>query len=140
MQIIDNKTAVIDGLYLFSQSDNHRLYSVWEFQTFWVEAVLANKARLFYLDGTPVALTTWCFLSKQEGQDFLDDRFVPSEAVYSRDDGEQLWGIEFIAPFGHAKRVMRSMKDLHTSLYGTRREVYWRRFSNRNSIHKGVFK
>lgn len=136
--IQSNTKSVVDGLYLFSHSEYHNLYSVWEFQAFWLTPVLAGKARVFYDNDKPVALVTWCFLSEQEGRDFLEDRFIPSEAEYARNDGDQLWGIEFIAPFGHASKAMRGMRELCHVLYGNR-PVLWRRLSKRNHLHKGAF-
>ena len=138
--MLDHKTAVLDGLYLFSHSAGHRHYSISEFISYLVYPVLHGKIRFFYENGKPIGLVTWCFLPADKAQLFLDDEYVLQEEDYIANEGDQLWGIEFIAPFGHARQVMRSMQSVNLELYGKGREVFWRRFKSRNSIHKGVFK
>lgn len=137
---LDLKSAVLDGLYLFSNSDGHRHYTITEFLSYLVYPVLQNKIRFFYEDGKPVGLVTWCFLPEDIASEFLDDRYVLEEEDYIAADGDQLWGIEFIAPFGHARMMMKAMQDEHFKVYGHGRKIFWRRFKNRNSIHKGAFK
>lgn len=137
---IDLRTAVLDGLYLFGKSEGHRHYTISEFLAYLVYPVIHNKIQFFYEDGNPVGLVTWCFLPEDKAEDFVDDRIVLGEEDYIATEGDQLWGIEFIAPFGHARQIMKSMQTLHNQVYGHGRKIYWRRFKNRNSIHEGAFK
>lgn len=137
---LDLKSAVLDGLYLFSNSDGHRHYTITEFLSYLVYPVLQNKIRFFYEDGKPVGLVTWCFLPEDIASEFLDDRYPLEEEDYIATEGDQLWGIEFIAPFGHARMMMSAMQEEHFNVYGHGRKIFWRRFKNRNSIHKGAFK
>lgn len=138
---LDFNAAVLDGLYLFSQSEGHRNYLVSEFLAYLVYPVLHNKIKIFYEDGKPIGLVTWCFLPNDKAQAFLNDDYIIQEEDYIANEGDQLWGIEFIAPFGKVLHIMKSMQKVQTELYAVSdRKVYWRRFKNRNSIHKGVFK
>lgn len=137
---IDLNQAVLDGLFLFSQSEGHRHYTVAEFISYLVYPVLNQKIRIFYEDGKPVALVTWCFLPTDKAEAFLNDDYILTEDDYVANEGDQLWGIEFIAPFGNARSVMREMQSVSRTLYGPGRKIHWRRFKSRNSIHKGVFK
>lgn len=137
---LDLKQAVLDGLYLFSNSKDHRHYSISEFLSYLVYPVLHNKIQFFYEDGKPVGLVTWCYLSNEKAQAFKDDEYILQEEDYLAESGDQLWGIEFIAPFGtHTFKIMRRMKEVHRDRYGSTRTVYWRRFKARKLIHKGVF-
>lgn len=131
---------ILDCLYLFSHSEGHRNYTVSEFLRYAVYPILRNKIQIFYEGDMPVGLVTWCFLPEDVGEEFLEDRHQLDEQDYLANDGEQLWGIEFIAPFGHARQIMRRMNAKHRQVYGHDRQIFWRRFKNRNSIHKGVFK
>ena len=54
-------------------------------------------------------------------------------------DGHELWGIEFITPYGHASKVMRLIRKEHKELYGTTTKVNFRRFYDRNRIHTRTF-
>jgi hemolysin-activating ACP:hemolysin acyltransferase len=138
-QTLDLKQAVLDGIYLFSNSKDHRHYSISEFLSYLVYPVLHNKIQFFYDEGMPVGLVTWCYLSNEKAQRFLDDEYILQEEDYVAEDGDQLWGIEFIALYGHTFKIMRRMKEVHRDRYGSTRTVYWRRFKARRQIHKGVF-
>lgn len=104
-----------------------------------VYPILHGKIKIFYEDDKPVGLVTWCFLSEEKGRDFVDDRHTLTEEDYLATDGEELWAIEVIAPFGHVRPIIKAMSNLHRDTYGTKRVARWRRFKNRHYTHKGVF-
>ena len=137
---LDFKSAVVDGIFLLSHSKYHRYYSISEFISYIVYPVLHGKIKIFYENDKPIGLVTWCFLPADKAQDVLDEEYTLQEEDYVAHEGEQLWGIEFIAPFGHTRTIMRAMNNEHSKVYGKDRKIYWRRFKTRNSIHKGVFK
>jgi len=131
--------ATLDGLYLFSQSPHHRIYTVSEFTAYLLVPLLHNKARFIYDANRPAGVVTWCWLTQEESQKFLRETFVPSDNQYARDSGEQLWGIEFVAPFGHARQVMREMRHHSNRLYGSGVIVHWRRLNDPQKAHKRRF-
>jgi len=131
--------ATVDSLYLFSHSPDHSIYTISEFTSFLVVPLLHEKARLIYEGDKPMGVVTWCWLTKDEAQKFLDDQFVPDEENYARGSGEQLWGIEFIAPFGHARQVMREMRHHSKRLYGSGVTVHWRRLHSPTKVHARRF-
>jgi len=59
--------------------------------------------------------------------------------VYARQSGDQLWGLEFIAPFGHTFRVMRDMRHHCNYLYGPKVKVHWRRAGQPQKMHAKFF-
>lgn len=134
------KDAVLDGLYLFSNSEGHRHYTISEFLSYLVYPVIHQKARFYYENGKAVGLATWCFLSDEKSQAFLNDDYVLQEEDYLANEGDQLWCIELIAPHGHIWQILRDLRAHNKKLYGVTRKAHWRRFKNRNSIHKGVFR
>ena len=70
---------VLDGLYLFAQSEHHRWYSVAEFYQYFIYPLMYNKIRFFYDEEDPtkvIGIFTWVFLSKEKAEAFLDDRYV----------------------------------------------------------------
>lgn len=129
---------VVDGLYLFNQSPQHRIYTLDEFNTYFIHPLLADKCRLFYEGEKPIGVVTWAFFTDEEAEDFLNMDWEPPEEVYSRNDGDQLWGIEFIAPFGNARQVMRAMRGISKDLYGDR-ACHWRRLHDPHKQHKRRF-
>jgi len=135
--------SVVDGLYLFNHSPDHRIYTLVEFNHFLVFPVIHQKVRFFYEDGKPIGLVTWCWLTEQEADEFLAERFMPDEEHYRRPDTTQdqyqLWGIEFIAPFGHARSVMRAMRDYQKQHRKKTEKVRWRRLKSPDTEIRRTF-
>lgn len=123
-----NNRAVLDGLFLFATSEDHRYYSVAEFYQYFIYPLMYDKLRVWRDDtGKPIALFTYCFLSEDKAQQFLDDEYTIQEEDYKAEDGDEIWGIEFIAPFGHARKVVSDLKQEYAEKYGVSRPIYWRR-------------
>ena len=65
---------------------------------------------------------SWAWLTEEEADEFLSEMWMPSEEVWKRpdviDDRYQLWGIDFIAPYGHSTKVMRGMMKHSQSVLG----------------------
>ena len=135
--------AVLDTLYLFNQSPDHRIYTLVEFNTFATFPILHEKCRLFYDGSDPIGFVSWVWLTEQEGDDFLAERFVPAEETYKRPNdlsaNLNLWGVEFIAPFGHARHVMRSMRQYSQNVLGQKEPAHWRRLKQPDRLHRKGF-
>ena len=122
-----NSDTVLDCLYLFNQSKYHRHYSLLEFNWYLIYPLLHNKLRVFYKDGKPTALLTWCWLDSEKASLFLQGKYDLTEQDYVADTGEQLWGIEFIAPFGDVRQAVNEVKQVFRDVYGKGTTVHWRR-------------
>jgi cytolysin-activating lysine-acyltransferase len=135
--------AVLDALFLFNQSPDHRLYTLVEFNHYCLYPLIHQKARLFYKNEKPIGFVSWAWITKEEGQAFLDEKFVPDETTYSRpdvvSDDLELWGIEFIAPYGDTIKVMRGMMKHSQSVLGKRVPANWRRFNQPDIKHTKEF-
>jgi cytolysin-activating lysine-acyltransferase len=140
---MQNRNTVLDCLYLFNKSDDHRLYTLAEFNSYCLFPLLHKKARLFYDGDQPVGFVSWAWLTEEEAQEFLSERWMPDEEVWKRpdviDDQYQLWGIDFIAPFGHSTKVMRGMMKHSQSVLGKRIPAHWRRFKQPDKVHTKEF-
>jgi len=131
--------AVLDSLFLFNQSPDHRLYTLVEFNHYCLFPLIHQKARLFYNGDKPIGFVSWAWLTEEEAQDFISERWMPSEEVHKRpdiiDDQYQLWGIDFISPYGHSTKVMRGMMKHSQSILGKRVPAHWRRFKQPDKVH-----
>lgn len=138
---IDKYQAVVDGISLMELGDTHSKYTPSEVNTYLLLPTQYNRIRLYYQDAKPVGLITWCWLSPSKSTLFLEDKYEPVEDDYALEnpEGYDLWGIEFIAPFGHTRRMMKAIREEHKELYGTTTSVHFRRFYNRNKLHKRMF-
>ncbi len=137
--VIDKYRAVVDGISLLQSGDTHLTYTPSEVNTFLLLPIEHDKIRLYYEGDKVVGLITWCWLSTTKSNLFLNDEYVPTKEDYRQDTSDDLWGMEFIAPFGHTRKMMRAIRKTTTELYGTTNEVHFRRFYNRNKLHKRMF-
>jgi hemolysin-activating ACP:hemolysin acyltransferase len=132
--------AIVDALFLFNQSPDHRQYSLVDFNTFCIHPLLNNSAHVFYENGKPVGFSSWCWFSNREAEDFLQERWVPDEKTYKRATGDQFWGIEFIAPYNPPKRFIRYMmfetRRRGTGITNTKQLVHWRRLKAPYKLHR----
>lgn len=136
---MDKSKAVVDCLYLLNQSPNHTHYTLSEFNSYIIYPILHDKLRIFYDQDKPVSLVTWCWFTNEQAELFFDGQFHPTESDYARTTGDQLWGIEFISPFGHARQTMKNMKIISHDLYGANHKVHWLRSHSPEKLIKRKF-
>ena len=131
---------IFDGYYLFCQSDDHKLYTLVEFNQLFINPVLHNKCVIYYEDNRPIGMVTWAWLSDEEASLFLEEEWLPDEETFKREVGDQLWGMDFITPFGHAMKVMRQFQKLLRHRYGdTHNECHLRRLKTPHKKHTRRF-
>lgn len=129
---------VLDGLFLFANSEEHCWYDVREIFIYLIYPLMHNKIRFYYDEsGKPVALYTYCFLSKEKSEAFLNEDYYLTEEDYIAEDGDELWGIEFIAPHGHIRKMFSDIKREYAEKYGKPRPIFWRRLSNPSKKRRG---
>ena len=137
---IDNNKAIVDSLELLKQSKWHKIYNVEDVYRYIIAPIKHNRIRLYYKDSKPVGLVTWCWLSKENGQRFLDSEYYITESDYVSDVGDELWGIEFIAPYGNAMQIMKLIHKEHTRVYERTENIHWRRLQEPSKRHIREFK
>lgn len=132
--------AIIDTLFLFNQSPDHRIYTLVEFNQYALLPILHKKARLFYSEDKPVGFVSWAWLTKEEGEAFLSEKWGPNEDVYKRKDEVtsdlNLWCIEYIAPYGQVRPIMKAMRQHSLQQLGQSVPAHWRRLKHPDKLHK----
>tara|TARA_R110002126_G_scaffold101930_3_gene234002 strand:- start:2449 stop:2871 length:423 start_codon:yes stop_codon:yes gene_type:complete len=137
---IDNNKALADGLELFKNSKWHKVYNVDDVYRYLIAPIKYNRIRLYYQEDKPIGLVTWCWLSKEDGQRFLNNGYYITESDYVSDTNEELWGIELLAPYGNARQVFSLIRKEHTNVYGRNEKVNWRRLHEPSKRHTREFK
>tara|TARA_R110000796_G_scaffold7372_7_gene25305 strand:- start:603 stop:1025 length:423 start_codon:yes stop_codon:yes gene_type:complete len=137
---IDNNKALADGLELFKHSKWHKVYNVDDVYRYLIAPIKYNRIRLYYQEDKPIGLVTWCWLSKEDGQRFLNNDYYITESDYVSDTNEELWGIELLAPYGNARQVFSLIRKEHTNVYGRNEKVNWRRLHEPSKRHTREFK
>ena len=137
---IDNNKALADGLELFKNSKWHKVYNVDDVYRYLIAPIKYNRIRLYYQEDKPIGLVTWCWLTKEDGQRFLNNGYYITESDYVSDTNEELWGIELLAPYGNARQVFSLIRKEHTNVYGRNEKVNWRRLHEPSKRHTREFK
>jgi|TARA_R110000823_G_scaffold152465_2_gene283448 hemolysin-activating ACP:hemolysin acyltransferase len=137
---IDNNKALADGLELFKNSKWHKVYNVDDVYRYLIAPIKYNRIRLYYQEDKPIGLVTWCWLTKEDGQRFLNNDYYITESDYVSDTNEELWGIELLAPYGNARQVFSLIRKEHTNVYGRNEKVNWRRLHEPSKRHTREFK
>lgn len=125
--IIDYNKALDDGRFLFLRSKYHKNYSPDELYAYLVLPCKKNAIRLYYRNDKPIGLVTWCWFEPDKAKDFVNFEYLPVATDYEKRPNTELWGIEFITPYGDAKSVMSAIKEEYRNLYGEETKVKWRR-------------
>jgi cytolysin-activating lysine-acyltransferase len=127
-----------DGFFLFKQSKWHKDYGPDELEAYLKYPCLHNSIRIYYSKEIPVGLVTWAWFTPEDSEKFLRFERLPELSDYERREGTELWGIEFIAPYGHARSIFRKIREEHRQLYEAE-NVKWRRASDPLRVHKKRF-
>lgn len=98
---------------LMMASKVHRHLQLRDMADIMLPALNLNQFRIYRKpDRTPVALVTWAYFSPEVERAYLGGRALLSEA--ERTSGEMLYFTDFIAPYGHARKVIA---DLRTNIF-----------------------
>ena len=89
------------------------------------------------VSSTAAVATTFTFDNLVFMNSSKDYCLTPVPAGYN--DQYQLWGVDFIAPFGHSTKVMRGMMKHSQTILGRRVKAHWRRFKQPDRVHQKEF-
>lgn len=94
---------------LMMASKVHRAMQIRDIADIILPALNLNQYRLYRTrEGQAVALVTWAYFSPEVEAAYVGGRALLSEA--ERVSGNLLYITDFIAPFGHAKRVIHDLR------------------------------
>lgn len=104
----------------------------------WIEPVINHRQIWFAFDsqGRAVAYFTWAWLAPDVAHRLEHDPNVLLH--YSEwNEGEQLWIMDLVAPYGHAQDVMRYLRD---HKFAAQREIRWLRRDEKGAVrHVTIF-
>tara|TARA_A100001015_G_C14928880_1_gene687631 strand:+ start:355 stop:885 length:531 start_codon:yes stop_codon:yes gene_type:complete len=93
---------------LLISSDLHCKYHISDFGMVFIPALNWNQFRIYKIKKEPIALITWAFMSKEVEKKYLSGDYSLRPKDWH--SGDRAWVIDFLAPFGHAKEVMKDLK------------------------------
>lgn len=104
----DRMTTLGEVTYLAMQSPLHMRYSVAQLALFFVTPLRLGQCRVYRNKSGPVGFVAWARLSDAASADYTND--VRELTPLDWTSGTNLWFIEFLAPFGHSRRIVNDMR------------------------------
>lgn len=95
--------------YLLSHSPAHLGYTIADLMKFFLVPIRLNQFRIYRTRDRPVGLAVWAYLSED-----VAARYARGDYELRAEDwraGREIWFVEFIAPFGHARRLIDEMRE-----------------------------
>lgn len=130
------KDVLVDALSLFIQSKGHQHYTLADLTPYVVYPNKYDKLRVFYEEGEPIGLVTWAWLTPDRAEQFRLGLADLTEKDYKAEKADKLqfWGIDFISPYGKARKIMSEIRKESRERYGAV-SVKFRRLKNPTKEH-----
>ncbi|WP_208434152.1 toxin-activating lysine-acyltransferase [Bartonella taylorii] len=102
-------TALGAMVVLMLQSSLHRRWRIWDIEFNLGPALRTGQYKLYKNEnGEFCAFITWAFLDEKNHQSMLEKGELLPGADWQ--DGEYIWFIDCVAPYGHAVTLVRDMQ------------------------------
>ena len=126
---------LIDVLWLMDKAEVQGKFFIRDLKNVIYPPLELGQYELFYGPaGKPIGFCSWAFLTQEAREGFLD-RTRPL-APLDWNAGTELWFMDFIAPYGGVREMVRQLYALHP--YAT--VAYMARTSKENTVKRiGVF-
>jgi cytolysin-activating lysine-acyltransferase len=109
---IEKRLQMVGSItHLMMSSPLHRQYKILDIAERFIPALLHNQFRYYEIDGNPIGFVNWAWLTDEAQEKFQTGQYVLKVEEWT--GGKNLWFLEFIAPFGHARAIV---KDLRTNV------------------------
>lgn len=95
--------------YLLSHSPQHVGYTVGDMMRFFMAPIRLNQFRIYRTKDRPIGFVAWAYLHAAISEHYATGDYELQ--VKDWRSGQDLWFVEFIAPFGHAKRIVEELRS-----------------------------
>jgi len=122
MYFHSNTQLLVDALKVLGSSPYHRGMTVEKLERYIISAI--KNRRLIIIrnrDEEPIGVFTWAYLSSDREPRYMDDPTCIVASDFESDDGT-LWAIDFAAPFGYCREVVRALRKMFPK--GTKFRIY----------------
>ena len=99
-------------IHLMQNSEVLRQYTIAELEERFIPSLLHNQVRYYEIDSVPVGFVNWAWLGDETEQKYSTGDYELTLDEWT--GGTSLWFPEFIAPFGHARKMVA---DLRTNVH-----------------------
>lgn len=111
---------LVDAVLLFANSKSHQHYTIKDLSTFIILPSKYNKLKVFRESGKAVGLITWIWLTPSRAEQFLLGKADLTKEEYKKEktSGLELWGLDFISPYGKATKILCEFRRDFLKKYG----------------------
>lgn len=95
--------------HLMISSPLHRKYQISDITERFIPSLIHNQFRFYEIEGTPIGFVNWAWLSDEVEQKFITGKYILNVDEWL--GGNNLWFPEFIAPFGHARFIVKDLRN-----------------------------
>jgi cytolysin-activating lysine-acyltransferase len=114
--------ALTDALQVLSNSPYHQSWGLSKVGTYIVAPIRNKRLKVVYDRGSrPVGLMTWAYLPPDRELSYVEDPSSLAAMDFASNDGT-LWAIDFAAPYGHCREVVRALRECFPR--GTKFRIY----------------
>ena len=112
-----NIEAVGKIVWLMGQSKTHQAHDIADIHRVVLPPVALQQFRLWEHDGYPVGYMSWALFNEETEAGYLDGtRYIQPK---DWDAGKNLWLIDFIAPFGGVREIVREGREHLRGIFGS---------------------
>lgn len=122
MYFHSNTQLLVDALMVLGSSPYHRGMDIEKLERYIIAAI--KNRRLIIIrnkDERPVGVFTWAYLSPDREPRYMADPTCIVASDFESDDGT-LWAIDFAAPHGNCRQVVRALRRMFSK--GTKFRIY----------------
>jgi hemolysin-activating ACP:hemolysin acyltransferase len=100
----------MDALLVLRASPYHQSWSIDKIETYIIAAIKNDRLRVIYDNqNRPFGVFTWTYLSPDRESRYMDNPSSLLASDFESNDGT-LWAIDFAAPFGYCRDVVRALR------------------------------
>ena len=96
-------------LSLMIASDFHQPYVIGDFATAILVPIHLNQFKLYKKNDVPIGFVSWAFLSDDISHQYGQGKYHLEFSDWR--SGDHLWFVDFIAPYGHVRSIIRDLKS-----------------------------
>ena len=113
---------LVDALKVLGSSTYHRGMTVEKLERYIIAAIKTRRLIIIRnKDEQPIGVFTWAYLSADREPRYMADPTCILASDFESEDGT-LWAIDFAAPFGYCREVVRALRKMFPK--GTKFRIY----------------
>lgn len=119
---------------LMMASSLHENYRIRDVNNNIIPALQLNQFRIYKIGNKPIGFVSWAYLS-----DDIENKFTSEPIFLELEDwhsGDNLFFMDFMAPFGHARQIIQDLRDNIFQNYQIAKALRFKEIGNLKKVAK----